>query len=166
MKYIIKAVALIALFSINNLHAQLRQITIGVNGLTCSQCSKSVYNKLKQLDFVKVIDMDLNHHIAIVQMKDANNYDIDKLAEAIDNAGYSVRNITLEFDKSGLKFEKQMFWSGKNTFNFSSMEKNDIPQVFSAILIGKKYNSDKKMNKLLPESFSNYLNNNFFVVIK
>ena len=41
--------------------AQFQTVYIGVNGLTCSQCSRTVEMSIRKLDFVGDVQMNLAH---------------------------------------------------------------------------------------------------------
>lgn len=41
--------------------AQFNRVEIGVNGLTCSQCSRGVETERRKLDFVRDVQLDLQH---------------------------------------------------------------------------------------------------------
>lgn len=159
---------LILLFSfiIHSSDAQVQKIIIGVNGLTCSQCSKSVYNKLIQLDFIQKVEMDLNEHTAMILLKNENEYNIDKLSNAVIDAGYSVRNIIVYFRKEGLQFADNYWIHADNRFYFDKEKNKNLPENFQVEIIGKKYNSDKKLNRMIPEEFLSVVGKAYFVLIR
>src|ERR1700744_3890006 len=73
------------------LHAQVISARVGVNGLTCSQCSRSVEMQLRKLSFVKNVNMNLKQTEGDLEFKEGAKIDFSKIAEAIKNAGFSVR---------------------------------------------------------------------------
>jgi copper chaperone CopZ len=81
-------------------YAQFTQATIGVNGLTCSQCSRSVEMRIRKLDFVQDVHMDLQHTEGTITFKSHEKVDISKIAQAVTAAGFSVRYLaaSLHFD--------------------------------------------------------------------
>ena len=72
------------------LFAQLDTVKIGVNGLTCSSCSKAVEDKLVRVAFVKSVHMNLNKNEAAVIVDFSQTIDWNVLAKAVYNAGFSV----------------------------------------------------------------------------
>lgn len=78
---------------IGALHAQ--DVRIGVNGLTCSQCTRSVEMQLRKLDFVKDVKMDLEHTNGAIVLKENKKFDPYLIAKAITDAGFSVRFVKL-----------------------------------------------------------------------
>ncbi len=86
-------------------NAQFTSIDIGINGLTCSQCSRSVEMELRKLGFLKSIQMDLEHTSAVLALKEDAYADIAAVARAVRDAGFSVRYL-----KARLK--DSMFFAG------------------------------------------------------
>lgn len=78
--------------------AQFRQASIGVNGLTCSQCSRSVEMQLRKLDFVSDVTMDLEHKNGVLHFKSNSNVDMDAIARAVKDAGFSVRYLKADIN--------------------------------------------------------------------
>lgn len=89
--------------------SQIESATIGVDGLTCSQCSRSVEMALLKLPFVDKVDMNLAHTIGVVYFKKGDPVDLQKLAQAPRDAGFSTRFVKLEFNTSQIQ-------SGQNCF--------------------------------------------------
>ena len=67
---------------------------IGVTGMHCSQCSKSLEDALKSIDGVTKAKADQEKCIAIVNMK--NEVDDKLLIEAIENLGFTPGEITIK----------------------------------------------------------------------
>src|ERR1700744_4870126 len=80
------------LFSVVS-YAQITEVDLGVNGLTCSQCSRSVEMRIRKLDFVKDVQMNLEHTEGKIFFKENKKVDIDKIAQAVVDAGFSVRTL-------------------------------------------------------------------------
>ncbi len=72
------------------LQAQFSQAEVSVNGLTCSQCSRSVEMALKRLDFISKVEMDLQEPKALVVFKKDAKINFSRLAKAVRDAGFSV----------------------------------------------------------------------------
>lgn len=73
--------------------AQFTQAEVSVNGLTCSQCSRSVEMALKRLDFIAKVEMELQQPTAHIVFKKNKAIDFSKLAAAVRDAGFSVRSV-------------------------------------------------------------------------
>lgn len=127
-------------------YAQIQKATIGINGLTCSQCSRSVMKQLEKIPFVKSVEMDLEETIAYVDFKNSNKIYFEDLAEAVTKAGFSVRTIDIEIQRNDrLIFSNNIIYNDE----MSILLDNVIPdkEKISIRLIGEKYHHDKEANK-------------------
>ena len=91
--------------------SQILSARVGVNGLTCSQCSRSVEMHLKKLPFVAAVHMDLQQTEALVSFTKKGKVSVDQLAKAVVKAGFAVRKIEAEMDMGSVKLD-----GGKNCF--------------------------------------------------
>ena len=94
--------------------AQFSFAQVGVNGLTCSQCLRSTEMALMKLDFVEKVEMELEKTEGKVFFKLDKKVEMDKVAQAVEDAGFSVRFLKAEFDFSTIK------WEGDNCFRFEN----------------------------------------------
>ncbi len=83
-------------------HAQFRQANIGINGLTCSQCSRSVEMQLRKLSFVKDVQMDLASTEGTITFAAGKKVDIHAVAKAVKDAGFSVRFLKANISQEDL----------------------------------------------------------------
>ena len=83
-------------------YAQFVSAEIGVDGLTCSACTKSVEMSLRKLDFVQDVQMNLENTNGKVTFKPGALIYIDKIAKAVDNAGFSVSYLHATFSFNSL----------------------------------------------------------------
>jgi hypothetical protein len=79
---------------------------IGVNGLTCSMCSRSVEMSVRRLDFVDRVDMSLETTEGRIYFKPGALIDLNQLARAVVNAGFSVRFVRLEISFDDITLNK------------------------------------------------------------
>ncbi|HSY77650.1 MAG TPA: heavy metal-associated domain-containing protein [Bacteroidia bacterium] len=82
-------------------NAQFVSVEIGVDGLTCSACTRSVEMSIRKLDFVKDVQMNLENTNGVITFKDSTNVDIEKIAKAVINAGFSVRYLNATYKPTG-----------------------------------------------------------------
>lgn len=76
--------------------AQLKTLTIGVDGFTCSLCAKGVEGQFKELDFVKSVKTDLKNTLFVLTFKSAPQVNISQIRDAVNDGGFSVRDIKVE----------------------------------------------------------------------
>lgn len=101
--------------------AQFTRAEVSVNGLTCSQCSRSVEMALKRLDFIAKVEMDLQQPTAHIVFKKNKAIDFAKLARAVRDAGFDVRSIktrlpqSLNDESTCFVYNKIMYYNAGNT---------------------------------------------------
>lgn len=105
---------IVGLSSIQSGYAQFKKVYVSVNGLTCSQCSRAVYNALKKTTGVSELKMDLNSTIAEINITNNLPPDPEALARAVKKAGYAIDFIELEY----------LFDPAKNNGNETVCDKN------------------------------------------
>lgn len=88
---------LIVLFLSNGIsYAQITQLIIGVDGFTCSLCAKGVEEQFKSLDFVKSVKTNLKNTTFSLSLKNSPKINILEIKEAVEDGGFSLRDITVE----------------------------------------------------------------------
>lgn len=133
-------ILLAVFFAVPSSFAQLTKSVIGINGLTCSQCAKSVYNRLNKIKFIQKIDIDLNATEATVYFKQGMLVNYDELAEAVTKAGYSVRNMYFELKVATNDMIQDQQWCGlKHCVAFDKPINVQQGQHIYFQLIGRKY---------------------------
>ena len=85
-----------------NAHAQLQWTSVGIDGLTCSQCFYSVEQSIRSMRSVQQVEMNLNDSEARVTQNIEGYSQILQLGEQINNAGFTVRflTVTLRIDST------------------------------------------------------------------
>src|SRR6059058_3163365 len=78
-----------------NAHAQVEKVSLQASGLTCSMCSKAVYNALAKVPFVNKVDVDIKDQRYDISFKDGATVDFDALSKAVSDAGFSVAKFTV-----------------------------------------------------------------------
>ncbi len=122
-------------------YAQLDTVKIDVIGLTCSSCSKSVEEKLIQVNFVKQVYMNLNLNEAKIVVDFSKDVHWELLSKAVYDAGFSVGALVIPSCSSvpiglnGKSCDSTYIYAGD-----SSLQRID-QNVYR--LIGKNY-MDKK----------------------
>ena len=129
--------------------AQFETAYIGVNGLTCSQCSRTVELSIRKLDFVADVQMNLEHTEGKIILKKDKKADIEKIAQAVVNAGFSVRYL-----QADLKIDNSVSASGSClTYNGDQYVLTEAPKAplkgtVKLKFIGKKYLSKSEFKKV------------------
>lgn len=133
-------------FTTQHLNAQFTSAAIGINGLTCSQCSRSVEMSLKRLDAIANVDMDLQGTIAHLTFKKGKDVDFDKVAQAVRDAGFAVRNIVAKYHLSNPSNEG-CFVDRKKLYYAVDNKANTPINSISILLLGKGMISESERKK-------------------
>ncbi|OGA02654.1 MAG: hypothetical protein A3I00_03115 [Betaproteobacteria bacterium RIFCSPLOWO2_02_FULL_64_12] len=67
----------------------MQTVTLGISGMTCSGCVRSVSKVLNALDGVVKSDVSLENRRAVVDY-DPGKLAVDQLKRAIEEAGYEI----------------------------------------------------------------------------
>ncbi|MEK7875876.1 MAG: heavy-metal-associated domain-containing protein [Pseudomonadota bacterium] len=67
----------------------MQTVTLGISGMTCSGCVRSVSNVLNALDGVAKADVSLDKRCAVVSY-DPGKLGVEQLKRAIEEAGYEI----------------------------------------------------------------------------
>jgi copper chaperone CopZ len=134
-----------------SVRAQFINATIGINGLTCSQCSRSVEMQLRKLSFVKDVKMNLEQTSGTIFFKENKKVNIKSIADAVKDAGFSVRFLKAEINKAALNISEQgCFNLDGNSYNILSPSSIPSKAILTLQFVGKDYlpGSDLKRYKL------------------
>ncbi len=132
-----------------SVQAQFTSAELGVDGLTCSACTRSVEMSLRKLDFVKDVKMNLDNTNGVITFKPGVDVSIEKLSKAVVDAGFSVRYMQATFRADSVIHisDNYCFAYGDATYQFIKVTpteaKNDIVFKF----IGKNFQNNKDFKK-------------------
>lgn len=71
-------------------NAQIQSVTLKASGLTCSMCSRAIYQSLTKLPAVSAVKADIDNSSYVVQFKPGASIVLDDLKNAVKDAGFSV----------------------------------------------------------------------------
>ena len=132
--------------------AQFSEAEIGVNGLTCSQCSRSVEFSIKKLDFVKEVQMDLEHTQGKIIFKPGMKVYVEKIARAVEEAGFSVRYLTVDFIFENVTIQDGYCFLFENRlYQFVKTETKKLKGMTQLKFIGKNFLPKKEYKVWEPE---------------
>lgn len=124
--------------------AQFTRAEVSVNGLTCSQCSRSVEMALKRLDFIAKVEMDLQQPTAHIVFKKNKAIDFAKLARAVRNAGFAVGTIVTHYQ---VQNNEDVCVINNNTLYYPVKEAKIENGQLKMLLLGKGLISDTELKK-------------------
>ena len=121
---------------------------ITVHGLTCAMCSFSTQKSLEKLDFIKEITPDLESTSFKLVFDDSKFIDFDMIQEKVEDAGFFIGGIKINFDKNLSPDNNEHTVYNNNLFHFIM---NDNIHSSTYNLIDKNFISDNDF-----ESFSRF----------
>jgi copper chaperone CopZ len=145
--------------------AKVTSVQIGIDGLTCSMCSRSVEMAIKKLTFVEEVKMDLKQTQGIITFKTGQNINFKQLAKAVKDAGFSVRFLKATVDDLPAA-KNEAITIGNNIIKLVNTvsEKSDNKPT-TLVLLGFDY-MNKKSLKIWQTKYSNFTpfskENNFY----
>ncbi len=148
LKYIITILGLFAFFLIPTYtFSQFTSARIGVNGLTCSACTRSVEMSLRKLPFIESVEMNLENTDGILKFKNDQEVEISKIAKAVVDAGFSVRFLNADYTFSQANFPNAKFTEKGQSFYFirkvPSKAENTLRFIWPAFQTKKEYTKFK-----------------------
>lgn len=131
--------------------AEIKLVEIGVEGLTCSGCSRSVEMSLRKLDFVDSVAMDLYNNNGKIFLKSKAIVSIEKIAKAITDSGFSVRYLNAVFYVSDIEVNENFCWTYENEqYQFVKVAVTKLNGNVTLKFVGEKYLSKKENKKWEP----------------
>ena len=138
LRFVFLMMCLIA--TINVADAQLSDVRIGVNGLTCSQCTRNVEMSLRKLNFVQDVEMDLQHTEGKITLKANSRFDPEAIVDAIKAAGFSTRFLTATIDFSAISLlDNTCFLLNEDSYRIVPTPTSKLSDVRVVRFIGKNY---------------------------
>ena len=75
--------------------AQIDEVRIVVNGLTCNLCAAGLERSLRKIDGVSSVRVTLHDETALVTLKPGARFDADRFRAAVTHAGQDTRHVEL-----------------------------------------------------------------------
>lgn len=115
----ILSLLLFFIIAFGNSHAQVQSVTVGIDGLTCSQCAYGVERAIRQLTFVESVAMELNANEATVFLNKEISIEILEIGKKVQDAGFSVRflKFNLEINNVAKPVDSAAKFSSLNILN-------------------------------------------------
>jgi len=128
--------------------AGLKWIDVGINGLTCSLCTRSVDRSISRLEFVDSVNMSLENTEGRIYVKDVEVIDLKRITKAITDAGFSVRFVRLQFDFRDTRIDKDGFFSFKGQrYQWLQFKSNTSQNNVALTLINEGFLPKKESNQ-------------------
>jgi copper chaperone CopZ len=144
-----KIIVLVAVVMIGvSASAQFKSADLTASGLTCSMCSKAIYDALKKVDFVKEVKANIKNSSYNIEFNENANIDPDALSKAVTDAGFSVAKLKMlvNFNSQQVKNDSHITVNGK-TFHFMNVSSQMLNGEKQLTLLDKKFVSAKEHKK-------------------
>ena len=127
---------------------QFKSVEMGIDGLTCSMCSRSVEMSLVKLDFIDRIEMDLNSNRSEIFFREGMYVSIDKVAQAVIDAGFSVAYLNALFDFKEQPIDTHTCWNyAYETYHFLEVSQPQLKGETVLKFIGTNFLSRNELKK-------------------
>ena len=127
---------------------QFKSVNMGIDGLTCSMCSRSVEMSLIKLDFIDRVVMDLNSNQSEILLKEDEYVSIDKIAQAVIDAGFSIAYLNAWFDFDGQSINTDSCWNyAYDAYQFLGINDPKLEGKMNLKFIGENFLSRGEMKK-------------------
>lgn len=107
MKQIFVSIAL--LFALAG-QSQVTKVSLQASGLTCSMCSNSINKSLQSVDYIEKVMSNIKTSTFDISFKPGAKVDFDQLKKKVEDAGFSVANLTATVNFSKLVIEKDQHY--------------------------------------------------------
>jgi copper chaperone CopZ len=145
MKFII---ALLFLGFSWNADAQISKVSLQASGLTCSMCSKAVKLALEEVTFVEKVQVDIKNQQYNLSFKNDAVVDLDALAKAVEDAGFSVASLKVTANVSAQKLQKDAHVKiAQQFFHFLNGENKELNGETTFTVVDKKFVPEKSFKK-------------------
>lgn len=127
---------------------QISSAELQVTGLTCSMCSQATEKSLRTLDFIGDVNPDLNRNIFVIDFKKDKNVNIDQIKKKVQDAGFSVGNLTAVFNFNNTKVdERGQAIVGTNVYQFLNTKAKTLNGPVKASVVDKDFVSGSAFKK-------------------
>lgn len=119
--------ALLTIFSLSGVMAQLIKVDQEVFGMDCAPCAYGLERGLKKMDGLESVKVSLNDGKAYLTLATGNKLTLQKIQKEVKNNGFSARNAEVTLKGELLKEGNE--WTIKvngETFNVSDDTTSDI----------------------------------------
>lgn len=144
------------LFFSTQLFAQFSQANLSASGLTCSLCSKAIFDELKRLPFVDKVNPDIESSSFEIIFKENASVSPDALAKAVKDAGFDVAKLKMKVKLASVKAapDKTIEVSG-NKFRFVNGKSQLLNGETEMIFVDKEFLTAKERKKHPVNNFKN-----------
>ena len=152
MRFIISFLSIL-LITVSAQAGGFRNIRLQAAGLTCSMCSNAINKALKTLPEVGSIDTDLKNNVFIISLKDGSSPDFDAIKNKVEGAGFSVANLTAEYEFEQVEVKKDEHLTLDNKlFHFVAIKPQTLSGWQTLQIVDENFVLEKSRKKIVQSS--------------
>lgn len=129
-------------------HAQITKAKLVASGLTCSMCSKSIYEALQKVNGIENVKANIKESSYSIVFKKEGTVNPDDLKKAVEDAGFSVAKLqlTVSFENAAIKNDEHISVAGIN-LHFLNIEPQTLTGEKVLTILDKNFESSKEFKK-------------------
>jgi len=93
MKKLMMIVSALMVLSVSPAFAVGQVVHVGVNGLVCDFCARTIEKTFGKQEAVEGVNVNLDEKLVTINFKDGQSLDDDTITQIITDAGYNVEKI-------------------------------------------------------------------------
>ena len=95
-------------------YAQVEKVTLVASGLTCSMCSKAIYQALQKVNVIESVKANIKESSYDITFKKDVAISFDDIRRTVEDAGFSVAKlqVTFNFDNVAVENDKHISVDG------------------------------------------------------
>lgn len=128
--------------------AQVSKVSLQASGLTCSMCSKAVYNALEKVPFVEKVQVNIKTQEYTMSFKSADAINFDALVKAVEDAGFSVAGFKVSASVNPVTLQAdEHIKIGNQYFHFLNGTGRKLNGETTFSVVDKSFTSSKNYKK-------------------
>lgn len=135
-------------FSVQFVNAQVKEAKLVASGLTCSMCSKAIYEALKNVNTIENVKANIKESSYNITFKNGANVDPDAIKKAVEDAGFFVAKLQLKiaFDNTTVNNDEHVIAGGLN-LHFLNVPQQQLNGEQLITVVDKDYEPAKEFKK-------------------
>jgi len=129
-------------------YAQVEKATLVASGLTCSMCSKAIYQALQKVNIIESVKANIKESSYDVTFKRDAMISFDDIRKAVEDAGFSVAKlqVTFNFDNVDVENDKHVSVNGLN-LHFLHVQPQTLNGQKVLTIVDKSFEPAKEYKK-------------------
>lgn len=143
-----KILLIILIFTGTRAVAQFESASLQAAGLTCAMCTKAINKALEKLPFINTVDANIETSSFEITFKEGNTVEIDKIRDAVTDAGFSIAKLKLTGNFTGIAVKNDAHIKiGDNYFHFLGVGNKTLSGKATIQLAEKDFLGAKEFKK-------------------